>query len=279
VVLISDVAVGDEGPRLRDPALGLSAFRSRLYGCFGRRPDYRSVARVFEDEPVPLKIVRNYPPYHEAEKGRPWQNYSETTFGIQRRMADWHFARAESWAELAEAHDRFVRDYYAQEHFAHHRRKDGRRSPSEVLSWVSGMRFHPEDLERAFFSERHTCVLDALGYATLMRWRLYAEEGRAGEEAELWLLAKTLTVEPLSAYEVDYDAEGGRGMTGRLLEVRKPTLFETPFVGGQMRLFGLAEILGEDGWLKALRLEVYALRRSSRSKMLQQVLFAYTDAV
>jgi putative transposase len=438
VVLISDVAVGDEGPRLRDPALGLSAFRSRLYGCFGRRPDYRSVARVLEEEPVPLKIVRNYPPYHEArearaaivelrlsgwsvkaiadylvvhhstvyrtlerwkekrfeglsdgtpgrppgvrkadfaaveairrsaqnpglgafrvhaalvqmgfdlsratcgrllarvrevygyekpqggggarravpfaaserhevwsadvrhldmvdeglvggkayavavmdnysrailssavtrrqdlsaflsvlyraverhgapgtlvtdsgsvflsnhakvvyaklgvgkeeiEKGRPWQNYSETTFGIQRRMADWHLARAESWAELAEAHDRFVRDYNAHEHFAHHRRKDGRRSPSEVLSWVSGMRFHPEDLERAFFSERHTRVLDALGYATLMRWRLYAEEGLAGEEAELWLLEKTLTVEPLSAYEVDYDAEGGRGMT------------------------------------------------------------------
>jgi hypothetical protein len=57
-------------------------------------------------------------------------------------------------------------------------------------------------------------VLDALGYATLMRWRLYAEEGLAGEEAELWLLEKTLTVEhagePLSAYEVDYDAEGGR---------------------------------------------------------------------
>jgi putative transposase len=51
----------------------------------------------------------------EIEKGRPWQNYSETTFGIQRRMADWHFARAESWAELAEAHDRFVLDYNAQE--------------------------------------------------------------------------------------------------------------------------------------------------------------------
>ena len=68
-------------------------------------------------------------------------------------------------------------------------------------------------------------------------------------------------------------------MTGRLLEVRKPTLFETPFVAGQMRLFGLAETLREDGWLKALRLEDYALRRSSRPKMLQQVLFAYTDAV
>jgi hypothetical protein len=37
--LISDGHGGDEGPRLRDPALGLSAFRSRLYGCFGRRAD------------------------------------------------------------------------------------------------------------------------------------------------------------------------------------------------------------------------------------------------
>jgi transposase InsO family protein len=85
----------------------------------------------------------------EIEKGRPWQNYSETTFGIQRRMANWHFARAESWADLAEAHDWFVRDFNAQEHFAHQRREDGRRS-REVLFWVSGMRFHPEDLERAF---------------------------------------------------------------------------------------------------------------------------------
>src|SRR5918995_1300850 len=39
VVLISDGHGGDEGPRLRDPAVGLSAFRSRLYGCFGRRAD------------------------------------------------------------------------------------------------------------------------------------------------------------------------------------------------------------------------------------------------
>jgi hypothetical protein len=99
-------------------------------------------------------------------------------------------------------------------------------------------------------------VLDALGYATLMRWRLYAEEGLAGREAELWLLEKTLTVEhageALSAYEVAYDADGGRGRSGRLLEVKKPTLFETSFVPGQMRLFSLAESLGDEGWLKAL---------------------------
>jgi putative transposase len=218
----------------------------------------------------------------EIEKGRPWQNFSETTFGIQGRMADWHFGEAESWAELLEAHARFVKDYNAQSHFAHQRRGDGRRTPGEVLSWVGGMRFHPKDLERAFFSERHTWVLDGLGYATLMRWRLYAEEALAGTEAELWLLEKTLNVEhagePLSAYEVAYDAEGGRGGSGRLLEVGKPTLFETPFAPGQMRLFGLAETLGEDGWLKALRLEDYAARRPRRPQALQQALFPYHEA-
>jgi putative transposase len=221
----------------------------------------------------------------EIEKGRPWQNFSETTFGIQKRMADWHFQRAEDWAALVAAHGRFVADYNAQPHFAHQRREDGRRSPGDVLSWVTGMRFHPKDLERAFFSERHMRVLDGLGYATLMRWRLYAEEGLAGREADLWLLENTLTVEhagePLSSYEVAYEAgsPGGRNGPGRLLEVKRPTLFETPFASGQMRLFGLAETLGDDGWLKMLRLDDYAPRGPRRPGMLQQALFGYTDAI
>ena len=85
-------------------------------------------------------------------------------------------------------------------------------------------------------------------------------------EAELWLLESTLTVEHagelLSACEVRYDASfpGRRGGSGKLLEVGKPTLFETPFASGQMRLFGLAETLGDDGWLKMLRLDDYAPR-------------------
>jgi len=33
--------------------------------CFGRKPAVRSVKRVLDEEPLPLKIVRNYPPYHE----------------------------------------------------------------------------------------------------------------------------------------------------------------------------------------------------------------------
>ncbi len=45
----------------------------------------------------------------------------------------------------------------------------------------------------------------------------------------------------LSAYEVAYNAAGGRSGAGKLLTVTRPTLFETPLAPGQMRLFGLAE--------------------------------------
>ena len=70
---------------------------------------------------------------HEIERGRPWQSYAETTFNVQRRMTDWHFAQAGNWSELVRAHDRFVEDYNGQAHFAHLEREDGRRSPMEVL--------------------------------------------------------------------------------------------------------------------------------------------------
>jgi len=265
----------------------LSAFLSVLYRAVDRYgapgtlvTDSGSIFLANRAKAVYAKLgVRK----EEIEKGRPWQNYSETTFGIQKRMADWHFSRAESWAGLVNAHGRFVGDYNAQAHFAHQGREDGRRTPAGVLSWVTGMRFHPKDLERAFFSERLSRVLDASGYATLMRWKLYGEEALAGKKADLWLLEETLTVEhagePLSAYEVEYDETGGRSGTGSLREVKKPTLFDTTFASGQPRLFGLAETLGDGGWLKMLRLDDYAPRGARRPEMLQQVLFAYTDAI
>lgn len=70
---------------------------------------------------------------HEIERGRPWQSYLETAFSVQRRMADWHFAKAESWPELHAAHARWVEEYNAQYHSAHEKRTDGKRSPAEVL--------------------------------------------------------------------------------------------------------------------------------------------------
>jgi transposase len=213
----------------------------------------------------------------EIERGRPWQSYIETAFNLQRRMADHRFAEAESWVGLAEAHDRFVEDYNAQAHWAHRERADGRRSPAEVLGFLSGVRHREEELRRAFFSSRFARTLDTLGYARFRHWRVYGEEALAGREAALWLAAESLTLEhagePLSRYEVRVED------TGELHSVGRPRLFGTSAaVVAQPRLFGL-DALGEGGWLKALRLEGYAPRRPRGSLALQQALFLYAEAL
>ncbi len=200
-------------------------------------------------------------------------------FNLQRRFADWHFARAETWPELVEAHDRFVEDYNAQAHFAHEGRDDGRRSPAEVLGFACGVRHREEELRRAFFSARFVRVLDSLGYGRFRNWRVYGEEALAGREAALWLAAESLTVEhagePLSRYEVR--VEHG---TGELRSVSRPRLFESSHKlrRPQQRLFAL-DALGEGGWLKALRLAGYAPRSPRRPQALQEALFPYAEAL
>ena len=212
--------------------------------------------------------------HERIERGKPWQNYAETTFAIQQRMADHHFGRAESWSELVAAHERWVEDYNHQDHWAHLGREDGRRSPLEVLGWLSEVRYRPEDLKRAFFSSRFTRVLDGLGYARFRHWRLYGEEGLAKEEAALWLQEESLTLEyrgqPLSRYEVEFVAG-----TGELRVVAHPRLFETPHATSQPKLFAL-DALGDGGWLKALRLEGYAPRGPRRPSALQEALFPFS---
>ena len=209
------------------------------------------------------------------EKRKPWQNFVETTFNIQRRTADYHFAKAESWGELVAAHDRWVEQYNTQKHRAHRDRKDARRSPAEVLGFLTGVRHRPEDLERAFFSTRFVRVLDASGYARIKHWKVYAEEGLARREVALWLGPDVLNVEfagePIARYDVRYSPR-----TDRLREAKKPRLFETAYRlnPAQPRLFGL-EALGEGGWLKALKLDGYVPRSSRRPTMLQAALFPF----
>jgi hypothetical protein len=199
-------------------------------------------------------------------------------------MADFYFARAQSWEELVEEHDRWLQNYNTQRHWAHQNREDGRMSPEAVLGFYSGVRYHPEDLKRAFFWTRFARVLDPLGYARLMNWRVYAEEALAKRDVALWLGGDALSVEhageTLSRYEVDYHPRRGGGFF--LEEVRRPELFETAYRQSwpQLRLFGLEEVLG-DGWLKALRLEAYILRGRQRRSLqaLQPTLFPYLEAL
>lgn len=54
----------------------------------------------------------------QIEKRQPWQSYIETHFNVQRRMADWYAAKAETWEELVGTHDQFAADYNYQVHWA-----------------------------------------------------------------------------------------------------------------------------------------------------------------
>jgi putative transposase len=177
----------------------------------------------------------------QIERRKPYQSYIETTFGIQRRMADWRFAKAETLADLAAAHDAWREDHNAQRHWAHEGREDGRRSPEAVLGFYTALlRHREEDLRRAFFSTRSTRVLDALGYARFLDWRLYGEEALPRWEVAVWLEPGSLTLEyggrPLSAYDVELSPE-----TGKPEAVGGAKLFGTTRVMPQLRLFALDE--------------------------------------
>ncbi len=99
----------------------------------------------------------------QIDKKQPWQSYIETHFNVQRRMADWHVAHAETWAEVVASYDKFVADYNYQVHWAHRDRQDDRHSPAEVLGWVQGVQRDRAALHRIFYATRFGRKLDKLG--------------------------------------------------------------------------------------------------------------------
>lgn len=95
----------------------------------------------------------------------------------------------------------------------------------------------------------------------------------------MWLAPEVLTVEyvgePLARYEVEYSPQ-----TKNLGKVKEPRLFETShrLSSSQPRLFELVT-LGENGWLKALKLRGYAPKLRKENRGLQSSLFSYLEAM
>ena len=204
----------------------------------------------------------------EIDRHQPWQSYIETNFNVQRRMADWDFARATSWAELLAIHDQWVVNFNYQSHWAHQQRTDGRRSPAEVLSWVAGRVVPVDQLHRIFYRTRFGRKLDKLGYVRFRHWRIYGERGLATEHAAVWLYGETLTIEfadeALSQYRVHYHPD-----RRRIRDAGDPQLFETPFRSPQLPLWDL----GEQDWLKVVKQAPYAPRRGQHPRPHQPPLF------
>ena len=170
-------------------------------------------------------------------------------------MADWDLAHADSSQDLVRVHDVWVVEYSYQSHAAHQEREDGRKSPAEVLGWVSGRQFEPQVLDRVFRHSRFGRKLDRLGYVKFRNFRVYGERGLAGERAAVWLHGEDLMLEygdeQLAKYRVAYQPD-----ERHLLDVTEPRLYDTPYRSPQPPLWEL-----DDGdWSKVLGVPVCASR-------------------
>lgn len=123
----------------------------------------------------------------EIKKGRPYQNYIEAAFGVQRRMADWSFEKAHTWDDLLAAHDKWMADYNFQKHMAHEERQDGCHSPAAVLGWVKGMQPELELVHQVFEAICETRRLNKAGYAKFGTFCCMASE--AWQDRKPWSIS------------------------------------------------------------------------------------------
>jgi putative transposase len=191
------------------------------------------------------------------DAGEPWENYAETLFSIQRRLADHAFSNARTWPEIQQAHQTWWEHYNSEHHYAHRERQDGRHSPSDVLRGVLGRTYPEEVLSRALYATQFTRHLDRRGYLRFRNWRFFGENGLAGEEVSVWVYEGTLKVEyqatTLSLYAITL-AHESQQITG----VTNARRLETHFRSPQLDLWQLSET----EWLLALRRPDPAPRRN-----------------
>jgi putative transposase len=182
------------------------------------------------------------------DAGEPWENYAETLFSIQRRLADHAFSNARTWPEIQQAHQTWWTNYNTEHHYAHRERQDGRHSPSEVLRGVLGRTYPEEVLSRVLYATQFTRQLDRHGYVRFRSWRFFGEDGLAGEEVSVWVYEDTLKIEyqttALSLYSLTFQ----RG-SQQIAEVKNPRRIQTLFRSPQLDLWQLSDT----EWLLALR--------------------------
>lgn len=190
------------------------------------------------------------------EARQSWQNMIETHFNIQRLIGDPQFARCSDEAGLAQTHAWFIERYNSSTHSAHQKRKDGRRTPGEVLSWVRGEPMSQRQVQRGFRELLWTRTLDRAGYALVQNYYLYGERAANRQRVCLWLWGDTLRIdcrdEVLASYPCTYDPD-----QKELRGVKEPTLHPNHFAQEQPVLFEL----GQEQWQRVSRLHRQKRRR------------------
>jgi hypothetical protein len=184
----------------------------------------------------------------KIDAGEPWENYAETLFSVQRRLADHAFSNARTWPEIQQAHQTWWKNYNSEHHYAHRERQDGRHSPTEVLCGALGHFVPAEVLSRALYASRFTRQIDKYGYVKFKHWKFFGENGLAGEEVSVWVYEDTLKVEhqatTLSLYSVRLSPD-----QRQITSVSNVHRLETHFRSPQLDLWQLSDT----EWLLALR--------------------------
>jgi hypothetical protein len=123
---------------------------------------------------------------------------------------------------------------------------------------------YPDQELRRLFTVRFARRLDQQGYVRFRHWRIYGEQGLAGEQGAVWLYGENLTVhfseEPLAQYKVAYERD-----QKALKTIAEPRLLDTQFQSPQLLLWEL----GPEDWHLVLRLPPYAARRRPASMAVQ----------
>jgi transposase InsO family protein len=199
----------------------------------------------------------------EIKKRRPYQNYIESCFNVQRRMADWSFEKAHTWEDLLAAHEKWQRDYNFQKHMAHEKREDGCHSPAAVLGWVKGMQPEPELIYRVFAALCETRTLTKAGYAKFRNFLLYGARELAGHKTSINIFQDALTLEyeahPLSRYSVEWQPDDTH-----FLRISNPRLYDHPYQSPQLPLWKPGEV----EWFVILRADSKARRRRKKGHLL-----------
>lgn len=199
----------------------------------------------------------------EIKKGRPYQNYIEAAFGVQRRMADWSFEKAQTWEDLLSAHNKWMTDYNFQKHMAHEERQDGCHSPAAVLGWIKGMQPEPALVHQVFEAICETRRLNKAGYAKFRNFLLYGERGLAGQEAVVNIFQDLLTLEhqqeKLSRYSVEWQPDGRH-----LARVGNPRFYQHPYQSPQRELWETGSV----EWFVIIRTDPPMRRRKRKGRLL-----------
>jgi transposase len=183
------------------------------------------------------------------DPGQPWQDFAETLFSIQRRLADHAFSNARTWPEIQQAHQTWWNNYNIEKHYAHRERQDGRHSPEAVLRGMLGRTIPEEVLSRALYATQFTRQIDRHGYVRFKHWKFFGENGLpAGEDVSVWVYENTLKVEhqatTLSLYAVRLSSD-----QREITEVKNARRLETHFRSPQLDLWRISDT----EWLLALR--------------------------